>query len=69
MLLYDNLYSPKRSPIDNTFYIVNTNLVIKEYPATPKVFEYAYTFKRDKITYLNSMSFFPCILDSSNKRA
>ena len=28
MLLYDNIYSPKRSPIDNTFYIVNTDLVI-----------------------------------------
>ena len=49
----------KRSPIDNTCYIVNTDLVTQEHPAAPKVSKHAYTFERGKITYLNSMSFLP----------
>ena len=57
MLLYDKFVLPKRSPIDNTFYIVNTDLVIQEHPAAPKVSKYIHTFERGNTNELNSMSF------------
>ena len=50
---------PKRSPIDNTVYIVNSELATHEHSAAPKVSKHAFTFEIGKITYLNSMSSLP----------
>ena len=41
---------PKRSPIDNTFYIVNSDLMIQEHPAASKVSKYIHTFERGNTT-------------------
>ena len=50
---------PNRSSIDNTVYIVNSELATHEHSTAPEVSKHAFTFEKGKITYLNSMSFLP----------